>query len=89
VGRVLKVSQRHLGEIKRGILRLSVMQYNLHVASEDYHGGGAHGKKGMHGGARGNVAAAASSSSSSGGDAYMDVDSPPAMMYDGMDEDRL
>ena len=88
VGRVLKVSQRHLGEIKRGILRLSVMQHNLHVASREYQGGGAHGKKGMHGGARGNIAAAASSSSS-GGDAYMDVDSPPAMMYDGMDEDRL
>ena len=33
VDRVLKVSQRHLGEIKRGILRLSVLQHGLQVPS--------------------------------------------------------
>ena len=33
VDRVLKVSQRHMGEIKRGILRLSVLQHGLQVPS--------------------------------------------------------
>ena len=33
IDRVLKVSQRHLGEIKRGVLRLSVLQHGLQVPS--------------------------------------------------------
>ena len=87
VGRVLKVSQRHLGEIKRGILRLSVMQHNLHVASRGEHqGGGGGGKKGAHGG--GGARAGGGAAASSSGDAFMEVDAPPST-YDGMDEDRL